>query len=763
MKKEILTTLLLTCLLLLNGCFFSDTPEDKDDSTYIVERLKDSCEIDSDKLANILTEDVSKEIECVGTKLDQFATYVRRSDPNYINHAELSRFINKFFPEDADALNDSLDLIFDLAHLILEDKEEVISLSNIRPLVLLFKTFNREAVYINNLLDFDDTICSISATNDCYNTFLIKRSKYRASVERLASYINNLLRGKKRNIDQIRILDFIRKLNKAFPDDNDEDFIDVDLAKDLLFVKRIFLGGNKSTLQTNEVYQFLNKLPYFATLLFDLQYGTTEVFESNPNEQVHLYANHLHQLKRIIYTDFLDNEIVFTTQELINALNRLLTGDNSPSDEFRDIDFNNFKSVIETLKGRILGGNALYYTQTDITNTLYLAQEVCEGIYFNSIIYDYYQERMSDPSPISEITLPTKDELPLLSYIRPDMIPKYWKIFKHIVKNYRYFTNSKDHIQHYEQDIIRSKYGLNEIYVMRWFSDRLLRAYGSPAGNGEYHGTQQQLEEALLSLRPLLEEFNFWPKKFETFAFNMLTLSDLFQPQSNGDIYLDLDEMTEYLELVVSTVNIHNMVEEDMLQYCRHLPMPNAEDDDPIFDPACYRKHFFQVFFDDLHLEDKFPRLYEYYQNSGIEELVQYHKFVEEFARDEMKNPDGSPVLMYNRDRVLTIGALLNIESAYVFFDRRRLDNQLTYGELEDAFLLFRNVIITLGELEGGKEKYARAVFYFMVDKLRAPSNTEVLRYYYFAKYEDIIAYRMNIAAILSYFKTLSEADIDDN
>jgi hypothetical protein len=125
-----------------------------------------------------------------------------------------------------------------------------------------------------------------------------------------------------------------------------------------------------------------------------------------------------------------------------------------------------------------------------------------------------------------------------------------------------------------------------------------------------------------------------------------------------------------------------------------------------------------------------------------------------------MNNPDGSPVMMFNRDRTLTIGAMLNIESAYVVFDGRHIDNKLTYGELEDAYLLFKDIIIELGELTGSKKKYARSVFYFMVEKKREPTTLEVAKYYYWSRrrghFRNIIAYRTNIAAILAYFKKKS-------
>ena len=770
-------SILLFCMFALSGCFFNDTPEADNESTFIVERLEDSCEIDSDKLAKILTEDVTAEIECVGAKLNQFAKYVRRTDSRYINKDEISRFITKFFPEDAPKLNQSIDMLFDISNLILEDKKQVISLENIQPLILLFKAFNREALFIHKLVNDDTTngkaadICQSNPTDNCYEIFMMKRSRYKNAVDRLSRYVTNLLRGKKKNIDTLEIVKFLEKANTAFKDDpSEDDLIDIKTAESFLFIKRIFLGGNKKTIQTNEVHDLLRKLPDFSLLLFDIRYGTTEVFESQPNEQVYLFANHMDSLQKRVYPYFNRDEIIFTTQELIDALNSLVTvteddEESVLSEKLQNLDFNTFKSVFEMVKGKILGGEALFYTSHDIQNILSLSQEVLEGIYFNSIVYDYYQVRMEDTSPISEIILPSLDDIPQMRSIRSNQIDHYWDLFSHIAKRYHYYSDSDSHIQNFQQEIIRTKYGFNEIYLLRWFSDRLLRAFGSvePNANGDYYGTQEQVEEALIALKPLLMEFNFWPKKFETFAYNMVTLADLFQTQSNGDMHIGLDEMTEYFELVLTTVSIQTDVQEGMKQYCEQvLNSDDSEDDSIIFDPECYRNYFFTVFFEDLHLENKFPMLYLYYKESSRHELAQFHKYVEEFARDDMNHLDGSPVMMYDRDRTLTIGALLNIESAYVAFDHRRIDNRMTYGELEDAYRLFRNVIIVLGEMDSGEEKYARAVFYFLVDKLKEPTTLEVLRYHYLADLEDITAYRMNIAAILSYFKIKSLEQIEE-
>ena len=120
---------------------------------------------------------------------------------------------------------------------------------------------------------------------------------------------------------------------------------------------------------------------------------------------------------------------------------------------------------------------------------------------------------------------------------------------------------------------------------------------------------------------------------------------------------------------------------------------------------------------------------------------------IEGFSR-EYEDPD-MPITQ--RDYGMIIGALLNIESTFIRFDKDE-DNVLNREELDQAFLLYRSAIISLAELSGSREKYAKSIFLYLVKNKKVPNKVQLLNFHYnpFIN-KDIVAKRLNLGAVL-YF-----------
>ena len=71
-----------------------DAPADA--GVYDIGNLNGSCELNTEALNEILSQDVSKDIDCLEDNLNQFVDFVRRENPNYIGRFELTKFIEKF-------------------------------------------------------------------------------------------------------------------------------------------------------------------------------------------------------------------------------------------------------------------------------------------------------------------------------------------------------------------------------------------------------------------------------------------------------------------------------------------------------------------------------------------------------------------------------------------------------------------------------------------------------------------------------------------
>ena len=96
MKIAIKIILIALALSTFTSCFVGDEALEGQ-NVFDLGALESSCELDTDRLEFILDENVSKEIACLETNLNQFAEFVKLNDPNFISRPELSKFIELFF------------------------------------------------------------------------------------------------------------------------------------------------------------------------------------------------------------------------------------------------------------------------------------------------------------------------------------------------------------------------------------------------------------------------------------------------------------------------------------------------------------------------------------------------------------------------------------------------------------------------------------------------------------------------------------------
>jgi hypothetical protein len=165
-----------------------------------------------------------------------------------------------------------------------------------------------------------------------------------------------------------------------------------------------------------------------------------------------------------------------------------------------------------------------------------------------------------------------------------------------------------------------------------------------------------------------------------------------------------------------------------------------------------------------LNYSSNFPRLESYIFNNSKEELQNYLKGVEGFAREN----NDPKVPINKRDSTLILGALLNIESTFLRFDVNRdntIDNFNVIGregdtditELDTAFKIYRSAIIKVAKLAPEQEKYAQAIFLYMVKYMEIPPQGSWLdnaKFWYFYKWgsrKHIVAKRLNIGVLLYY------------
>ena len=149
-KLKVLLSLTLTMVMMSScGDLFSDKSLRQEDNLAQFT----ACSIDTEKLANILTEEISRPLYCLGQNLHLFIDVVEVEKPGYLSHQALAKYIRKNMSEvDEETLN-VLGALFEINHLLFDDEINFISAANVDKLVGLLTDLNH-IVVSNNILEY---------------------------------------------------------------------------------------------------------------------------------------------------------------------------------------------------------------------------------------------------------------------------------------------------------------------------------------------------------------------------------------------------------------------------------------------------------------------------------------------------------------------------------------------------------------------------------------------------------------------------------
>ncbi len=144
--------------------------------------------------------------------------------------------------------------------------------------------------------------------------------------------------------------------------------------------------------------------------------------------------------------------------------------------------------------------------------------------------------------------------------------------------------------------------------------------------------------------------------------------------------------------------------------------------------------------------------LQKYLQSTPEAEIQRFLIGVEGFARDI---PDPK-IPMNKRDLTLLLGAMINIETTFLRFDRNN-DNIIDNSELDSAFEVYEEAIFSIARLKPDQRKYTKSIFLYMVKNMEIPKTgswLDSVKFMYFHMWESrktIHAKRLNIGTLLFY------------
>jgi len=685
-----------------------------------------TCQLNAERLKLILEENIQQDIHCLELNLNQFAGFVKRKDDRYINKNELSKFITKFFKQDSDAIIQSLDLLFDLNYLLLKGQKEDLTISKLPKLFEIFNTVNEHGIPLKIIFDRINNGESYLEYKDAISALTSKAS------EEIAGILNAI----DGNNNSLNIISIIKSLQQGH-----ETSIDYDLIKSLLSFKKLFLGGDKEVISNSEVLNILSNLEEITRISIDLLH--IDEFNLENMEDLTFFVFNKIQSVRDLLFQLGQDEIIFNHDDLI------LIGQEVLNLQKININLENLEESIIHIKTNIIGGNPEKYSFADINTLFDFAEELVGRFYFNEVTFDYFRETLDKNEKIDRLTRPNLSKYEILSR---SVIYRNWKEFNYIVSNYRFFLN-EDGRQYYTNEYRRTSFGLNVQTLLRWGFNKILKVYGHPkidpnTGNYLFHVIEpRELRELASQMEGLLRELGSWPRFFNKFAEEATNSSDLFQFQSDGDGYININEATEYVSNIINGSGIAKEVFDIMPEYCDVL-----EKEIVGFDVNCYRKYLFYILFERLNYKNHYQKLYDYYIFYTQDELDKYLKNVETGTREIAD--DNIPMGVVDLSRLLI--SMSNIESTFIRYDKS-LNNILDRDELDVGFPVFKKIIMEFGGLKQTQESLAISTFLYIVKYMDVPTPVKLIAFHVFGRKKNISAKRVNVATILAIISQASQ------
>jgi hypothetical protein len=360
---KIFITTLIFCLVSSCG-FINDAPVE-DQNVFTSNELSSSCKLDPDQFGDILGADIEEQIKCLEENFNQFSRYVRSGDRDTISEGELTNFVRRFFKTNSDTIIQGLKLIFELNMLLLKDEADSINRDNITPLFRLLLTVNKQAIIVTNALK------EMQDERDGQKIFE-KRKELKKALQDFTDTSLAIIRRPGHTPKSIKLKEFLLGLNDRI--DLGKNPIDEKLADAILFLKKVFLGGDKNILTSVEIEYAIQKIPKLVVMATDLTFINDKHFK-NGKVFLGFRQNILKRFSQII-TPCDDDEVLFKIEDLFVLFDRVSSDDD-------DFDFRDYETVFKSVKKDLIGGDDNYFNHKEFQHLLTYINISLEGLKFN--------------------------------------------------------------------------------------------------------------------------------------------------------------------------------------------------------------------------------------------------------------------------------------------------------------------------------------------------------------------------------------------
>ena len=761
---EILKIILsLSILLILTSCgdlFMKDNAEVEIDLSQFA-----SCELDIDAFSFILEKNIKGDILCLEDKLNLFMETVETDRPGFMSKSVLKDFlVNGPIDVESDVVN-IVDSVFDLSYLILGSDKNYIKKTEVKVLIDFLVFFNKHIWKSFQLFNSEAKVnfnTHIKERIAVYNEFILIEDK-----------LKSIYNPNRSETVEINLEEFVTNFFQKEP-------LTLKKVKSLMFMKRVFLGGDVWSLNTTEFESALDMLADLAQVAFDVSKTDKFDFIDGQRKIIEVYLRDVEIVRSNVFFDRNSDVDVFTIDNVIEAVNALVPEGDLP------FELLPYKKEISTLKDVLLGSDNNYFSAKELRLAVNHAVNLLEEA-------DFYYKVYNTPKYKKLLNAPQKltinfDDFPI-NNSREQM---FLINFSRIAQNYK-FIKGDESSPLFDYDFSRNADGVFEIGALEYGIKIVMNHYGQKNPNAR-GGVDMSLEQAVT----MMKDFRVFLRdqgiitvgrvgggEVANTADNLVLMSTLFQYQSDGcdeEIScMEVPELTEFVVGLLTALNVKDFFTDEMLKLC-------AEELDQFdrISPICFRRNFIKVIETkmpdgDKSLADYMPLFYNYLQEliSGIDPNTQdvtesedYMKFITEteaFARTCMFYDDDKTeeIPLTGNDAFGVFAGLLNIESTMLKFDLNEngvLDGRVKRGEVNEVMKayneVYKSAMIALVAPNGGfRRRLAKPIFKYLIKEGTVPDESSFSSMWRFVKFlfkrgKSADAERVTISTVL---KTLGE------
>lgn len=723
MKVTILNLALAAALLGVWGC--SDLGKNKVvDRPIESQQFNAGCELKVDEFEFILEKDMSYQIDCLDRNLSLFMRVVESGRPGHLNRGAFEQYVIKYVPDFKPENVRAIKALFDISHLFFGGDPDYISPQAVRKIVDFAYLFNREAIKMYPLF-------SSTEENTSPNLHRIFRERVFNGALNISQGLLDIYvpeRG-----PEIHKLDIIELLD-AFSGAGTDTILDK--VKAALFVKRLFLGGERQVITHVELFDLLNKLSPMSPIAYDL--ARLKYLELNQQAQMEMIKTDIERIEPLLYFTPDSSERLFSLTELAEALRQFTETRCKPEHTLPDgtvvaaevlsngkvcppegvvyslPDLRKYPDQLLELK-MILMSTEKWKADQDLSgrewvlpSELKMLIEHAKDITTRSAtyhrIYEFFKTQLDSPASIN-----LNYNNYLLQFPGHE---KYVKEFARFTTSYRFFRGKFDS-PYYSPAIRRNVEGYVELGALEYVLTMAFRRYGdstrpanAPAprptdsdycpGNqvtclGHYGASQDQLLNVFNVFKKLLVDEDMITDGLEPRTNQNLTLlSTLFQYQSNGDGVINVNEMTELANTVITSFSVADYFHAEMQKLC-------AKDSrGRITDLKCYRREFMGVAC--KKYKQYYPKLFSSFglsncdaskerdwEEKSLPAVEKYLKTLEVVARTCTVFKDNTDVPMDDGDFMPIWVMMMNIEGTVSRYDVNG-NNRMDSSEVRTAY-----------------------------------------------------------------------------